>query len=108
MNMINETTFHRLTDQWLTKAEAALEEADASGAIEVEYHNDALTIRLPAKKTLLVSKHTPMRQLWLASPLSGGLHFSYADSDWKLQDGRKLETVLMQELKQLAGVDVSF
>jgi iron donor protein CyaY len=108
MNMINETTFHRLTDQWLKQAEAALEEADASGAIEVEYHNDALTILLPAKKTLLISKHATTRQLWLASPLSGGLHFIYGDGQWKLEDGRTLEQVVRQELKTLGGVEIAF
>ncbi len=103
---MQESDFHRLADHWLTTAEGVLEEADANGLLELECQNGALTLTLPAQKILLVSKHTPTRQLWLSSPLSGGLHFVYGDAQWKLQDGRTLENVLSQELKQLAGVEV--
>jgi CyaY protein len=103
---MQESDFHRLADTWLTTAADVLEEADANGLLEVECQNGALTLILPSKKTLLVSKHTPTRQLWLASPISGGLHFIYNGSQWILQDGRTLENVLSQELKTLAGIDI--
>jgi CyaY protein len=105
---MQESDFHRLADSWLTTAADVLEEADANKLLEVEYQNGSLTLTLPSKKTLLISKHTPTRQLWLASPISGGLHFIYGDAEWKLQDGRTLEEVLSRELKQLAGIEVSF
>jgi iron donor protein CyaY len=105
---MQETDFHRLADQWLKQAEAALEEADAGGALELEYQNDALTILFPSGKTLLISKHATTRQLWLASPLSGGLHFIYGDGQWKLQDGRTLEQVVRQELKTLGGIEMAW
>lgn len=67
-----------------------------------------MTIDLPSGKQLLISKHGVTKQLWLSSPVSGGLHFSFKDEAWSLADGRTLTQVLSQELKNLAGIDVTF
>jgi CyaY protein len=103
---MDETEFHQRANRWLSMAEGVLEEADARGDLDLDSQNDALSIELPTGKTLLVSKHSTMRQLWVASPVSGGLHFSFRDGTWMLADGRTLEDVLAQELKILAGVTV--
>lgn len=107
---MKESEFHSLADDWLTMAADVLEEADQAGALEADCDGGALTVLLPSGKQLLVSKHTPMRQLWLASPISGGLHFSYdaATGAWRLPDGRTLEAVLAGELKTLAEVAVTW
>jgi frataxin len=103
---MKESDFHRLADHWLTTAADVLEEADASGSLDVEYQNGALTVICPSKKTFVISKHAPTQQLWLSSPISGGLHFSYTDSHWALADGRILDTLLSKELQALAGIDI--
>jgi CyaY protein len=105
---MQESNFHRLADQWLTMAEAVLEEADQNGAVEMELQSGALTLILPSQKVVLISKHSPMRQLWLASPISGGLHFSHDGAEWSLADGRTLEQVLSQELQTLAGIKIQW
>jgi len=94
---MNETEFHALADATLTTLCDILEEADAEGLLDVECTGGILTIVRPDKKQWIVSKHAPSRQLWLASPISGGLHFSH-DGEWKLPDGRELRSLLSQEL----------
>lgn len=97
MFLMNESEFHRLSDDMLTRLYDALEAADESGALEAECASGVLTLQLPSGEQYIVSKHTASRQIWLSSPLSGGLHFSY-DGAWKLQDGRTLEEILTAEL----------
>lgn len=101
---MQETEFHRLADATLDALADGLEEADGSGQIEVEYQGGVIAIDLPGGKQLIVSKHTASRQIWLSSPVSGGLHFSHAAGGWQLADGRTLNNVLAAELKTLAGV----
>lgn len=105
--MMQENDFHRAADDWLTTAADVLEEVDT--ALDVECHDGILTVALPSGQTLLVNKHAPSRQLWLSSPLSGGLHFSYDATvkRWVLADGRELGQVLSQDLQSLTKITVS-
>ena len=107
---MQETQFHRLAEQWLNAAADALEEADQAGLLEVDAQNGVLTIELSSKKTFIISKHSPTQQLWLSSPVSGGLHFPYDETKaaWVLADGRKLNDIVAQELATLAQVRVQF
>ncbi|MDE3059637.1 MAG: iron donor protein CyaY [Pseudomonadota bacterium] len=95
---MNESEFHRRADDTLNALADALEEADARGALEVEYQAGIMTIELSSGTSYIISKHAPSQELWLSSPRSGGLHFHYADGEWKLADGRTLEGILSQEL----------
>lgn len=104
---MNESDYHRLADATLDRFADALEAADEEGALEVELEGVVLTIDLPAGKQYLISKHAPSKQLWVSSPVSGGLHFSYKDAIWQLPDGRTLESVVAGELSTLAGVKVA-
>ena len=58
-----------------------------------------LTLILPGNKTIVVSKHSPSKQIWLSSPLSGGTHFSHDENGWVLADGRELVSLLKHELR---------
>ena len=106
---MQETHYHQLADTWLAHAQDALEEADAKGVLDIDYAHGSLTITLENGKVLLVSKHTPSRQLWLSSPISGGLHFSYDEkkAEWVLADGCVLAELLAKELQALSGVVVT-
>ncbi len=106
---MQETHFHQLTDNWLSAVQDALEDADTEGVLDIEYAHGALTLTMQDGKVLLVSKHTPSRQLWLSSPISGGLHFSYDDKkqQWLLADGCVLSELLAKELHSLSGISVT-
>ena len=105
---MNESEFHSLADTTIAQLLDALEEADQAGALEVEHAAGVITVSLAGGKQLVVSKHAPSRQLWLSSPLQGGLHFAYRDKQWVLPDGRRLPAVLAQDLKTLAHLEVQF
>ncbi len=108
MNFITETEYHRIADQELTTLFDALEEADREGLLEVEYEGEIFTLSSSTGRQWVISKHAPSRQLWLSSPLSGGLHFDYdGKGKWLLAGGRPLREVLAQELKSAADIEVS-
>ncbi len=98
---MEETRFHAIADATLMHCFDQLEDAYEAGAIEeLELQGGILTVVTVSKKTFLLSKHGPSRQLWLASPVSGGLHFSFNEGEqhWALPDGVLLYTLLRQEL----------
>ncbi len=97
-----EKDFEQLAKKTLDDIVAALDELDASGDLELEYQNGIITITLESGKQFIVNKHAPSQQIWLSSPLSGGLHFSY-DNGWKLSDGRELQATLMAEIAELSA-----
>lgn len=101
-NRLDESRFHLLADKSLDALLATLETADEKGLLEVEYADGVMTIMLSSGQQYIVNKHTASKQIWLSSPVSGGLHFSY-DDDWKLPDGRALKNVLLAELKVATG-----
>jgi len=105
---MNETEFQLLVDAALNTLSGALEEMDQKGTLDVEFQDGVMTITMPAGKQFIVSKHTASRQIWLSSPLSGGLHFGYHNHEWRLPDGRTLSGVLSRELKTLAEIEVVF
>ncbi len=97
---MDDTTYHRLADQTLAHLADALEAAYDDGKLEdLELEGSVLTIITAAERTLVVSKHAPSQQIWLASRQSGGLHFSAGENGgWQLSDGRTLDAVLAHEL----------
>lgn len=105
---MNDTQFHALITATLAKLADALESAYESGALEdVVPEDGVLTITTANRRIFVVSKHGPTQELWLASPLSGGLHFTYeaALERFQLKDGRFIEQVLQQDLAD-CGVKV--
>lgn len=107
MTSLPESEFERCASQYLERLFEALEEQDEAGMLEIDFEAGSLTIKLGNGKTFLVSKHGPSQQMWLSSPISGGLHFISADGgkDWKLKDGRRLSIVLCEELRHLTGAE---
>lgn len=97
---MDETLFKTLSDRFLTDTADALEAADADGKLDVEYQDGILTITLPGKKQYVVNQHTPMRQIWLSSPVSGAFHFDYKNGEWiGTRGGENLLALLKAELK---------
>ena len=99
--MLNEPRFHAIADATLIHCFDQLEDAFEAGTIdELELQGGILTITTLSNKTFLLTKHSPSCQLWLASPISGGLHFSFHEGaqQWQLPDGSPLYDLLRSEL----------
>lgn len=109
--MLDESHFHAYANATLMHINDQLEQAYDNGDLEeLDYDEGAgiLTIITADDVTFVVSKHSPSGQLWLASPISGGLHFDFDSNaqDWKLEDGRTLKKILAENLEQCCGLHV--
>jgi frataxin len=104
-----EDAFQDAADHWLEALFELLEVEDVEARLDIDLEEGVMTIIVDDETTLIVSKHAPSKQLWLSSPISGGLHFSAVDGgkDWALDDGRRLSIVLAEELKHLSGEEFS-
>jgi len=105
---MEETEFNRIAEATFEAMMGSLEPLDDSGALEVEFNHNILSITLHSGQQFILNKHTPTRQLWLSSPRSGGLHFSFdpATQTWIVPDGRILGEVLSSELDAIAAIKV--
>jgi frataxin len=105
MTFTDESSFHDAADAWLEALFELLEAQDVEALLDIELEGGVMTIITDVKTHLILTKHAPSQQIWLASPISGGLHFSPINggSDWALRDGRQLSVVLVEELLQLTG-----
>lgn len=96
--MLTESQFQSLTATTLARLHDALEPAYDSGALEeLDLQTGILTIITESGKTFVVSAHGPSKEMWLASPLSGGLHFIWDGSQWS-KNGETLDFVLSRDL----------
>ncbi len=100
---LTDTAFAALADVTLGRLADSLEVLDEEGTLEVEMLSGVLSIETGGGRQFVVSKHGPSRQIWLSSPLSGGLHFDYDETvqAWALADGRRLDTLLRAEVETL-------
>lgn len=106
---MNSSSYAARSKECLEIVMEKLEAADESGVLEAELAGGILTIECENGKKLVISCHAPSEQIWLASPVSGGLHFAGADgfTHWQLPDGRELYAVLRAEIRQLSGLDIA-
>ncbi len=83
---IDISLFEKITSSFFEQLMDQLEVQFSENFDEIEIENGALRIVLrgPNTKeyTFLVTRHTPTRQLWYASPFSGATHFMLMDSIW--------------------------
>lgn len=111
--MLDASHFLAIASATLLHINDQLEQAFDAGSLEdLDYDEGAgiLTIITPQEITFVLSMHRPSSQLWLASPLSGGLHFDFSasDQDWRLPDGSSLKTILADDIQKAGGPHVVF
>lgn len=107
--MLDESHFHAVADATLTHLFDQMEDAFDDGVFdELELVDGVLRIEDAEHHVWIVNKHTASRQIWLASPRLGGLHFSfnYDEQAWMLPDGRNLKDTLSQEIQSLTGAHI--
>jgi frataxin len=100
---LSETAFITLVEATLNRLAGMIEVLDSEDVLEVEQSSGMLSIELPSGKQFVINRQIPARQIWLSSPLSGGLRFDYNEEDqsWGLADGRRLDTLLKADLETL-------
>ncbi|MEI6730384.1 MAG: iron donor protein CyaY [Pseudomonadota bacterium] len=100
---LSDTAFIAIVEASLSRLAGMVEAIDEDDILDVEQTSGMLTIDIPAGKQFVLNRQLPTRQIWLSSPLSGGLRFDYdeKDKEWQLADGTRLDTLLKAEIETI-------
>ena len=107
--MTTDSEFMAITDRALAAIGAALDVALADSDVELDWNlNDGiLEIECEDGSKLIVNRHLPNRELWVAAK-SGGFHFAARDGAWRdTRSGAELSAALAALLKAQAGLSVA-
>lgn len=100
---MNENQFNQNLDELMMAIEDAIEEQGLD--IDYETSGGILTLTCPNGSQIILSRQTPLLQLWLAAK-SGGFHFDFDDGVWMCK-GEALSAVLSRCLSEQYGNSVS-
>jgi len=109
--MLDETLFHQKADALLERIADEIDESDKEMLIDADLNQGVLTLELDSGQEYVISKHSVAKQVWLSSPISGGLHYDYQPEldGWELtKDGSRLSELLTIELYKLTGINFNF
>ena len=102
--MIEESAFIALTDRVLETIGTALDTADND--LDWSENDGVLTIECADGSRIIVNRHMPNRELWVAAK-SGGFHFRAEGGAWRdTKSGEELATALERLLQTQGGVVV--
>jgi frataxin len=106
---VEESRFTAAADEFLSRAAELIDDA-LGDVIDTELHSGILTLSLETGGQYVINKHTPNRQIWMSSPVSGASHYDLADGRWlSTRDPSKaLPTILAAELNAKFGVTPAF
>ncbi len=104
---MDESRFSTLAGDMLERIGDAVDEA-LGDEIDVEFQGGILTLSLEGGGQYVINKHTPNREVWMSSPVSGATHFAYADGSWvsTRDPSVVLNQVLAAELKSKFAVNL--
>ena len=95
--MIEESAFIALTDRVLETIGTALDAADND--LDWSENDGVLTIECADGSRVIVNRHLPNRELWVAAR-SGGFHFRAEGGAWRdTKSGEELATALERLLR---------
>ena len=95
--MIEESAFIALTDRVLETIGTALDAAESD--LDWSENDGVLTIECADGSRVIVNRHLPNRELWVAAR-SGGFHFRAEGGAWRdTRSGEELATALERLLR---------
>jgi iron-sulfur cluster assembly protein CyaY len=104
--MSAESDFSGVADAVLATIAAAIDESGAD--VDWTINDGVLTIDCADAGKLIVNRHTPSREIWVAAR-SGGFHFRAIDGGWRdTRDSSELGDTLSRLMRAQAGVAVDF
>jgi frataxin len=76
--------------------------------IDVELRGGILTLEAEDGRQIVINKHTPNRQIWMASPVGGARHFVWNGTAWRSTRSQEtLAEALAQDLRAITGVTIA-
>lgn len=101
---MTESEFNQAVDGIFSRIECALDTSD----IDYDSNGSVMEIEFADGSKLIVNRHVPNREIWLAAK-SGGFHFAWHDGSWQSQrDGSELFAKLGELVKIGGGTAISF
>jgi len=103
--MSSESEFSARADAVLAAIGAALD-SSAAGDVDLDWalNDGVLTIDCGRGGKLIVNRHVPNREIWVAAK-SGGFHFRAAGGAWRdSRSGDELGAALVRLLREQAGM----
>ena len=103
---MEESFYHQMADKELAKLLEFAELLEESSDIEVELDSGVLTITMPNRRQFVINKHTPSKQIWVSSPISGAGYFEYIEGKWlpkrrNTDSGKDLYSFICSEVDDL-------
>lgn len=80
-----------------------IEEADKADEIDVDINADILSIENKAG-TYVINRQSPLKEIWLSSPVSGPHHFKCMEGRWVSSKNGDLFTIISHEF----GVNLKY
>ena len=103
---MTEHEFNELADAVFQRIERALDSSDAD--IDYDSNGVVLEMEFPDGSKLIVNRHTPNQEIWLAAK-SGGFHYAMQDGRWLSQRDDSELFAKLGELVQIgAGEKLDF
>lgn len=101
---MDDSAFETQAEQTLARLQTQIE--DALDDVDVELRGGILTLELADGRQYVINKHSPNRQIWLSSPISGAAHFvrDPATGAWQsTRSDAQLHRLLADELAAVTG-----
>jgi len=103
---MTENEFNELADAVFARIELALEGGD--GDIDYDSNGSVMEIEFVDGSKLIVNRHVPNREIWLAAK-SGGFHYALQNNSWLSQrDGSELFAKLGELVQIGTGSKLDF
>jgi CyaY protein len=104
--VIGESECNVLTDRVLRAVGEAID--DSGTDLDWSENDGVLTIECPDGSRLIVNRHTPNREIWVAAR-SGGFHFHIDGDRWRdSRSGEELSAALARLLLLQANAKIEF
>lgn len=101
---MTESEFNRMADEIFGSIESGLDRNE----IDYDSNGSVMEIEFADGSKLIVNRHVPNREIWLAAK-SGGFHYAWQHDGWKSQrDGSELFAKLSELIQNGAGLSVQF
>jgi len=103
---LNESEFVALSDRVLGAIGAAIDQSGED--LDWSENDGVLTIESPGGSRVIVNRHLPNRELWVAAR-SGGYHFRSDGERWgDTRSGEELGATLARLLREQADATIEF
>lgn len=103
--MMTESEFIRHTEELFNHIEDQIDENGWD--FDCQFSGNVLTIEADDGTQIIVNRHTPNQELWIAAK-SGGYHFTEKNGQWlSTRDNSEFFAVLNNALSAASGEDVA-